>query len=117
MDMLGFMPCLMQVFNESRRQLRIDEKAQSRGSDDAVIAGAGSISERCGDVFVGKIGEVCENLHPTCAVGKHVEYVGDTQPRALYPGSSTANARIAGDTRQNRVVHSLCAPITAIGLG
>ena len=77
-----------QLARERRRELGVDEEAQSRAPQDRVVVLPGGKLQHCGDVFGFEVWVVCENLLARSAGSKEVEHV-------LHADAQATNARTA----------------------
>ena len=94
--MLGIMAERLNSSGESRRELSVDEKAQSRASQNRMIVLLGGKLKNRGDVVGFEIGVVCEDLFPRGAGSKEIKHI-------LHADAQTANTRAAAtDVRTHR---------------
>ena len=77
-----------QLARERRRELGVDEEAQSGGPQDGVVVLPGGKLQHCGDVFGFEVWVVCENLLARSASSKEIEHV-------LHADAQATNARTA----------------------
>jgi hypothetical protein len=83
---------------ECRRELSVDEKAQSCAPEDGVIVLAGGEFEYRGYIFGFEIGIVGEDLFPRRPGGQEIEHVLHTNAKATNGRAATADIRIHRDS-------------------
>lgn len=86
--MVSLVASRFQLARERRRELGVDEEAQSGGPQDGVVALPGGKLQHCGDVFGFEVWVVCENLFARSAGSQEVEHV-------LHADAQATNARTA----------------------
>jgi hypothetical protein len=83
---------------ERRRQLRVDEEAQSGAPQNRVVVLAGGEFQHCRDVFGFEVGIVGQDLFPRRTGREKVEDILHTNAESPKAGAATAHIRIHRDS-------------------
>ncbi len=96
----------LQLARERRRELRVDEKAQSSAPQDGVVVLPGGELQHCGDVLGFEIWVIRENLLARGTGRKEVEHILHTMGRPRMQGRPPQTSGLTV-MRSSALIHAL----------
>jgi hypothetical protein len=97
-DMFGLVATRLDEARERRRELSVDEKAQSYAPQDGVIVLLGRELQDRGDVLGFKVGIIRQDLFSRGAGGEQLEHVLHADTKTSNAGTAPAHVGIHGDS-------------------